>query len=173
MEFDPRDAVKLQFTCERPAGGSIKVAQVVTASQLGLTGGGASTAPVLTAEFNQEAFLAAMTRSQDSSLTSQERADATADCLRLQSSWQNELASQVAEGATGQGESVANAVVAYLVAGKLKDENGKAVVFSESDASAYVIKASELNVGPRVEVPDVEGGEPHGFFVCSATATWG
>ena len=171
MDFNPNDAVKLQFTCERPAGGSIKVATVVKASDLGLTGKGVETAPVLTATFNQEAFLAAMTRSQDSSLTAQERADATAECIRLQTAWQNELADQVEAGATGQGESIANAVVKYLVGGNLKDADGATVSFSETDAAAYVIRASELNVGPRVEVKT--DGETHGFFVCSATATWG
>ena len=113
------------------------------------------------------AFLAAMTDSQDTALSPEERAEATAECLRLQADWQAELASQIEAGAQGQGESIANAIVKYLVAGNLKDAKGQTVSFSETDASAYVIRASELNIGPRVEV------DGHGFFVASATATWG
>lgn len=167
IQFSANDIVKLQFRCERPGGGGIEVTTALSAFELGLTGAEGDDAPIaLTAQFDSDSINDALAEAANAN-TPNERAAALSRAFEARAQYEQALAAQLAEGAQSQGESVAAAVVDWLVAGNLRDEKGEAVNFSRTDGSLYVIRESELNVSQRREV------EGHGFFVVTATATWG
>ena len=167
MEFSVTDTVKLQFRCERPGGGdSFEVSTVLSASDLGLTGQQSSKAVSLTAHFDSDEVNDALADAVNAS-TPEERLEALQRVQEARTRYELALADQLSQGLVSQGESIATAVVNYLCEGNLLDKVGNPVHFSREDGERYIIRESELNVSPRQEVSG------HGFFVVSATATWG
>lgn len=152
FETRPTDLVLIRLTLRgREGGGSVTVNESPTVEQLGLGEvGGAAEVPTLdTVRFAE--LMAAGGESAE-------------EALRMQAKFIEDTAEYMAAGGTPPAESLAQAVVDWVVETRPDGH----LYTQDPNADGYVISAREINVHGPIDL----GGEERGFRV-TAVGTWG